>query len=93
MYAPYIMNLIKLKEIGSPLVGVNLVTHNPVRPQKKGIKTGKGSGASGSRAPFDSSDEEHEVSEEHVPDARRRRRMKHASNAPIGQGWASPGKR
>ena len=52
MYAPYIMKLIKFKETGSPLVDMNLVTHKPVRPQKKGLKSGKASGASGSRVPL-----------------------------------------
>ena len=35
MYAPYVMALIIAKNTGVPLVTTNLVTHLPVRPQKK----------------------------------------------------------
>ena len=88
MYAPYIMKLIMFKAPGCPLIGSNLVTHKPVKLQKKGMQSGAASGASVSRAPFASSEEEPEASEERVLDARRRPRMKHASNAPMGSGFA-----
>jgi hypothetical protein len=89
MYAPYIMQLIMYKALGCPLVGSNLVTHKPTKLQKKGMHPGQASDASGSRDPFSSSEEEPKASEERVLDARCRPSMKHASNAPMGQGWGA----
>jgi hypothetical protein len=75
IYAPFIMKLILQKAPTCPLVTFNLVNHKVGRPQKKKPKGVGGSGASASRAPFASSEEEH------VLDAHRRPRMKRASNA------------
>jgi hypothetical protein len=52
MHAPFIMKLILHKETGCPLVATDLVIHNPIKPQKKGLVKVCDSGASGSRAPF-----------------------------------------
>ena len=71
MHAPFIMKLILQKAPTCPLVTFNLVHHKVSRPQKKKPKD---EGASASRVPFASSDEEH------VLDASRRPRMKRASN-------------